>query len=384
MFRTDKTSQAPAARLPEEIDMRAPIATDHTATRTKTVIARTLGAVLAAALAVPGCKRAEPEGADPAAAGDPAAPATKDTPAAAPAQKTEVTLQLNWVPEPEFGGFYAAAHKGLYEQAGLKVNLVAGGAGVATWNMVATGKVPFGIAGADEVIRARLQDANLVALYAVHQTNPQAIMAHAGSGVSSLEEIFTSGKIKRVIMEPGLAYGRFVQQKYGFDKVEIVQYSGNLSLFLQDKDAAQQCYVFSEPVSAAEQGVEVKAFSVAESGFNLYQTVVVTSQAYLDQNPAVVEAFVRATRAGWQAYLDDPEPTNEYMKTQQATMTMSAMKRAADMQTPYIITDETRAKYLGYMSEERWRVLGEQLVSVGEIQQAPADVTTLFRNIPPQ
>lgn len=364
--------------------MRALIATDHTATRTKIVIAGALAAALTAGLAVPGCKRAEQEGADQAAAGDQAAPTTKDTSAAAPAQKTKVTLQLNWVPEPEFGGFYAAAHKGLYEQAGLEVNIVAGGAGVATWNMVATGKVPFAIAGADEVIRARLQDARIVALYAVYQTNPQAIMAHAGSGVSSLEEIFTSGKIKRVIMEPGLAYGRFVQEKYGFDKVEIVQYGGNLSLFLQDKDAAQQCFVFSEPVSAAEQGVEVKAFSVAESGFNPYQTVVVTSQAYLDQNPAVVEAFVRATRAGWQAYLDEPEPTNEYMKTQQATMTASAMKRAADMQTPYIITDETRAKYLGYMSEERWRVLGEQLVSVGEIKQAPADVTALFRNVPPR
>lgn len=356
--------------------MRALIATDHT-TCTKMVIA----GALAAALTMPGCKRSEPEGADPAAAGA-QAPATKDTPAAA-AQKTEVTLQLNWVPEPEFGGFYAAAHKGLYEQAGLKVNIVAGGAGVATWNMVATGKVPFAIAGADDVIRARLQDASIVALYAVYQTNPQAIMAHAGSGVSSLEEIFTSGKIERVIMEPGLAYGRFVQKKYGFDKVEIVQYGGNLSLFLQDEDAAQQCFVFSEPVSAAEQGVEVKAFSVAESGFNPYQTVVITSQAYLDQNPAVVEAFVRATRAGWQAYLDDPEPTNEHMKTQQATMTMSAMKRAAELQTPYIVTDETRAHYLGYMSEERWRVLGEQLLSVGEIQQAPADVTTHFRNIPP-
>src|SRR4051812_4829174 len=41
-----------------------------------------------------------------------------------------VTLQLNWTPEPEFGGFYAAAHDHLYEREGLAVSIKAGGAGV--------------------------------------------------------------------------------------------------------------------------------------------------------------------------------------------------------------------------------------------------------------
>jgi NitT/TauT family transport system substrate-binding protein len=380
--------------------MRARIAIEETRRQTQKPMTTTrlvLAGALLAALAAPGCKRSETEGAgktEPAAGGDTAAqpgtaapPGTAAQPGTEPGQtpdtKTDVTLQLNWVPEPEFGGFYAAAHKGLYEQAGLNVSIVAGGAGVPTWNLVATGKVPFAIASADEVIRARLQDAKLVALYAVYQTNPHALMVHASSGVGSLEEIFTSGKIKRVIMEPGLPYGRFLQQKYGFDKVEIVQYGGNLSLFLQDKLAAQQCFVFSEPVSAAEQGVEVKAFSVGESGFNPYLAVVITSEAYLQENPAVVEAFVRASRAGWQAYLDAPGPTHEYMKTQQATMTLSAMQRAAALQQPYIVSDETRASYLGYMSEARWQALADQLVTLGEVAEKPASVSALFRNVPP-
>jgi NitT/TauT family transport system substrate-binding protein len=343
-----------------------------------------------AALAAPGCKRSESK--DSGKQDTPAATdttATKDTAnmsvtaAATAGPKTDVTLQLNWVPEPEFGGFYAAAHKGLYTRAGLDVSIVAGGAGVPTWNMVATGKVPFAIASADEVIRARLQDAGIVALYAVYQTNPQALMVHEDSGVSSLGEIFTSGKIARVIMEPGLPYGRWLQKQYGFDKIEVAQYGGNLSLFLQDKKAAQQCFVFSEPVSAAEQGVEVTAFSIGESGFNPYTAVVITSEAYLKENPQAVELFVRASRAGWKAYLENPEPTNEYMKSQQATMSMEAMKRAAELQKPYIVTDETTANYLGYMTEERWRALAEQLVTLGEIEKAPADIAALFHNVAP-
>lgn len=347
------------------------------------------GAMVLVALMATGCKRTQPDGADKkdlwGKSETNAAPdtATATATPAARADAVDVTLQLNWVPEPEFGGFYAAAHMGTYARAGLNVNIVAGGAGVPTWNMVATGKVPFAIASADDVIRGRLQDAGIVALYAVYQTNPQALMVHESSGVSSLEEIFTSGKVARVIMEPGLPYSRWLQQKYGFDKVEIAQYGGNLSLFLQDEKAAQQCFVFSEPVSAGEQGVAVEAFSIAESGFNPYVAVVVTSEKFLAENERTVELFVRASRAGWKAYLANPEPTNEYMKTQQATMSVTAMQRAAALQTPYIVSDETTANYLGYMTEERWRALAEQLVSLGEIKAVPADIADMFRNVPP-
>lgn len=295
--------------------------------------------------------------------------------------RTDVKLQLNWVPEPEFGGFYAAAHSGLYDQAGLDVDIVAGSAGIQTWKMVATGKVPFAIASAGEVIRARLQDADVVAVLAVYQTNPQALMVHESSGVGSLEEIFTSGKIERVAMEAGLPYVRHLEQRYDLSKVSLVQHSGNLSLFLQDPKMAQQCFIFSEPVSAKEKDVAVKAFSIAESGFNPYLAVVITSEAFLAKEPETVARFVRASRAGWQAYLDDPGPTNQHMTGLNPNMTLSAMNTAAALQAPYIVGEPGQAQALGAMSEERWRALAGQLHGLGEIERVPDDIAGLFRNI---
>jgi NitT/TauT family transport system substrate-binding protein len=293
--------------------------------------------------------------------------------------QAEVTLQLNWTPEPEFGGFYAAAHDHLYEREGLHVSIKAGGAGVQTWQMVATGAVPFAIAEAGEILRARLKDADLVALFAVYQTSPQALMVHKASGVASLAEVFTSGKIKRVAMESGVPYVKFLQKRYGFDKVEVVQYGGNLALFLADPTMAQQCFAFSEPLSAKEKGVEVSVFSTAEAGFNPYLAVVITSGKYLADHRAEVERFVRATRAGWKAYLDNAVPTNEYMPTQGATMTVPAMNAAADLQKPYVVGND-QTKSLGTMSEERWKALADQLHELGEIDQVP-DVTKAFVNI---
>jgi len=298
---------------------------------------------------------------------------------AAASPTTAVTLQLNWTPEPEFGGFYAAAHDHLYEREGLAVSIKAGGAGVQTWKMVATGAVPFAIAESGEILRARIKDADLVALFAVYQTSPQALMVHKASGVASLGEVFTSGKIKRVAMESGVPYVKFLQKKYGFDKVEVVQHGGNLTLFLNDPTMAQQCFAFSEPLSAKEKGVEVSVFSTAEAGFNPYIAVVITSGKYLAEHRAEVESFVRATRAGWKAYLDNAVPTNEYIKTQGGTMTVPAMNAAADLQKPYVVGDD-KTKCLGCMTEERWRALADQLKELGELEQAP-DVTKAFVNI---
>jgi NitT/TauT family transport system substrate-binding protein len=337
---------------------------------------------LTLSLAAGACGKKPERTAEPPPAAAEKSPAAATPPAPPAPATTAVTLQLNWTPEPEFGGFYAAVHDKLYEHEGLDVTIKAGGAGVQTWKMVATGDVPFAIAEGGEILRARLKDADLVALYAVYQTSPQALMVHKASGVTSLEQIFTSGKIKKVAMESGLPYVKFLEKKYGFGKVEVVQHGGNLSLFLNDPKMAQQCFAFAEPLSAKEKGVEVTAFSTAEAGFNPYIAVVITSRKYLTEHRAVVDGFVRATRAGWKAYLDDARPTNDYLKTQQATMTVDAMNQAADLQKPYVVGDG-QTKYLGYMSDERWKAFAQQLHDLGEIDQV-ADVTSAFLNVEPK
>ena len=70
-------------------------------------------------------------------------------------QVAQVKLALNWVAEPEFGGFYAARDLGHFKRRGMDVSIQGGGAGVPVMQMVASGQVDFGIAGADEILTAR-------------------------------------------------------------------------------------------------------------------------------------------------------------------------------------------------------------------------------------
>jgi NitT/TauT family transport system substrate-binding protein len=285
------------------------------------------------------------------------------------APPTRVKLALNWVPEPEFGGFYAARETGAFKRKGLEVDILGGGAGVPVMQMVASGQVEFGIAGADEVLTARERGVDVLPLFAVYQTSPQAIMAHASRGAKGLEDVLSSGTLA---LEPGLPYAVYLKKKYGFGKVKVVPYDGGVARFVADKNYAQQCFITSEPIAAKRQGVEPAVFLVADEGFNPYVAVVITRRELWKQKPELVKSFVAAVREGWRSYLDDPAPANAVMAKLNTTLDAETFAAAAQAQEPLIETDETRSKGLGTMSRERWETLGRQLVELGLIEKAPA------------
>ena len=67
----------------------------------------------------------------------------------------KVRLALNWKPEPQFGGFYAARFADLDKKNGIEFELIPGGSGTPVVQMVASGQFDFGIASADEVLVSR-------------------------------------------------------------------------------------------------------------------------------------------------------------------------------------------------------------------------------------
>jgi NitT/TauT family transport system substrate-binding protein len=286
---------------------------------------------------------------------------------------TQVKLALDWVPEPEFGGFYAAREAGKYKAEGLDVEIQGGGAGVPVVQMVASGKAEFGIAGADEVITARARGADVVPLYAVFQKSPQGIMVRASRGAKTMTEALSKGTLA---IEPGLSYAVFLKKKIGFDKVKVVPYDGGVARFLADEDFAQQCFAFSEPLAAKRQGkdkgVEPKVFLVADEGFNPYLGVVITRSALWKEKPEVVKKFVRATREGWKGYLADPSAANAVMAKLNRTMDAETFAAAAEAQRPFVESDDTKARGLGAMSKERWEMLAKQMGELGIVEKASA------------
>jgi NitT/TauT family transport system substrate-binding protein len=290
--------------------------------------------------------------------------------------RQKVTLQLNWKPEPQFGGFYAAEVEGIYGRHGLDVTITAGGAGAPTVDMIGAGTVPFAIVSGDEIIRARANGNPVVALFAVFQTNPQGIMTRAARGFKTLGDVFTHPGT--LAMERGLPYSDFLERRYGFGKLKIVPSPfGDLSLYRTEEDYAMQCFVTSEPLAAKKTGIEPQTFLIAESGYNPYTTVLATSESYLKANPRTVKSMIEAAREGWQSYLADPAKTNQYMGKLNPTMDAETFKESAEAQKPLIESADTKRAGLGAMTLERWQTLVKQLVDLKVIDK-PVDAQSAF------
>ncbi|RMG08872.1 MAG: ABC transporter substrate-binding protein [Planctomycetota bacterium] len=277
-------------------------------------------------------------------------------------------MQLNWLPEPQFGGIYAAQARGAFAARGLEVTIRKGGPDVPAVALAASGKVEFALAAADEVVRIRAGGADVVSVFATYQTSPQGLMTYAARGLKSIEELLRAGGTLAV--QPGLTYVEFLRKKYGLDAVELVTYQGGIGQFLARKDAldfAQQCFVTSEPIAARRAGVEPATFLIAETGLNPYTSVIITRSAYLAEHRNVVRSFCEALREGWEAYLHDPAPANAVMRGLNPSLDAETFALAAEAQVPLIRTEETRARGLGCQTPERWATLVRQLEDLGAV-----------------
>lgn len=275
------------------------------------------------------------------------------------AKTDSVKLALNWKAEPEFGGFYAAQAGRLFEKNKLSVEIQQGGAGTPTVQMLASGQVEFATVSGDEIILARHNGADVVALYAVFQTAPYAFMLREDSPIKNIKELFASPSTVAVVK--GLPYVAFLEKKYGFKKIKTVPYAGGITNFLADKNFIQQCFISSEPLLAAQAGVKTKTFLIADSGFNPYTVVLATNGKTLREKPELVKAMVKSVREGWQSYIQNPKPAHELIAKLNSSMTVANMAEMHKIEVKLIESEETKKNGLGHMTEARWQELSQQL-----------------------
>jgi NitT/TauT family transport system substrate-binding protein len=288
---------------------------------------------------------------------------------AACGRSSKIRLALNWKPDPEFGGFYGAD----YAKHGLDVEILPGGSGTPTVQMIGAGSAEFGIIQADELLLARAQGNDVVALFAAFRNSPLGIMAHASRKLESIGDVLKNGTLA---IESGLPYARLLKKKFGFDHVRVVPSpGGDLTAFLNDENFAQQCFVMAEPVQAKRRGVDVKVFPISDIGFNPYTTVMAAGGDLLRKNPGTAKNMVTAVREGWRAYLDNAAPANKRMRAINPSMEAASYAEIAEAQKPLI-----ESSPLGKMTTERWDTLAAQLKELGDIPQAPP-ASQCFRDL---
>ena len=290
---------------------------------------------------------------------------------------TPVSLQLNWFPEAEHGGFFAADVHELYADSKLDVEIRPGGPGTQVVTQVATGRVLFGVTNADRVLVGHAAGANTVAVMAAMQLSPRCVMVHENSGIRSLKQL---GQVSTLAVSSTATWSLFLQKTVDLEGVQLVPYTGNVSQFLLNDDFAQQGYSISEPFVASQQMTQPRVLMLSDLGFNPYTSVLITTPEIIRTKPELVAAMVKASVAGWLRYLDDPGLTNQAISARNEDMGLPILAFGARELRALCLTAETPRTQLGRMTEARWKILLGQLVEVEVIEQGVVDPSEVFTN----
>ncbi|MSU48737.1 MAG: hypothetical protein EXS37_06570 [Opitutus sp.] len=277
----------------------------------------------------------------------------------------KITVQLDWVAEPEHGGFYQAAARGYFSEEGLDVTLIPGGPGAQVMPSVATGKAD--IAQADNVgtLRQQAEGLPFVQFAAVFQDDPAGILVHADSPVRTFEDL----QGKTIIARPEWAFLQFLQKKYGL-KTNIIAQNFSVTAFLGNKEALQQGYFIAEPYHITKAGGKMPRFlSTWDAGFRAY-AVLITNKKFAREHPAELRAFTRAYIRGWRDYLEgDPKVAHDAMKKANANNTdefmMFSRKMIIDERIVTGRDQDGGPNKIGQLDPARFAALIKQLEEVG-------------------
>ena len=101
---------------------------------------------------------------------------------------TPVSLQLQWVAQSQFAGYYAAVAEGFYEDEGLDVTILEGAVEIVPQQVVAAGDAEFGIAWVPKVLESNEAGAALVNIGQVFQRSGTLQVSFVDTGIEGVDD----------------------------------------------------------------------------------------------------------------------------------------------------------------------------------------------------
>ena len=198
----------------------------------------------------------------------------------------KVTLQLKWVTQAQFAGYYAAKQQGLYGAEQLDVTIRPGGPDIVPERVVAGGGAQFGLDWLPSLLSAREQGAPLVNIAQLFAYSGMRELAFKASGIKG------AGDLR----------GR---------KIMLVQQPFDMNLLLQKQVDAAAAMTYNEYKQVLDAGVKPEDLVVIDfnkEGTAMLEDGVFVKADYLKaaKNRDVAARFVRASLKGWEFCRDKP------------------------------------------------------------------------------
>ncbi|MDY7103159.1 MAG: ABC transporter substrate-binding protein [Actinomycetota bacterium] len=314
--------------------------------------------------------------------GDAATTTTGDGGDEGPAETTGATLVLNWTPNAHHLGVYAAQHEGWYADAGIDLEILEPtAAGVA--QAIGTGDAEFGISVAESVIPARAEGVPIVSIATILPVNDSVMMSLPEDGITAPADLAGKeyggygGSLETELVNRLVSCDGGDPDEVAMTEVGNVDYLSGL-----EADRFDFVWVFEGWDGLRAEVVEGRDVDYVRFSDHLdcipnwYTPLFITSEDLIENDPALVQAFMDATAQGYELAMEDPAAAADAMLDLVPEMDEQLIRAAAEYHAPLFAADGSP---FGAQERDVWASFDEFLVEAGLTEQ-PSEIDDAFTN----
>jgi NitT/TauT family transport system substrate-binding protein len=236
------------------------------------------------------------------------------------AELTPIKLQLQWLPQGQFAGYFAAQEQGYFEEAGLDVEIIPSGGDIVPQDALANGDVDYAIAWVPKVLGSIEAGANVTNIAQIFQRSGTLQVAWADSGIESVAD-FEGKKIGSWgFGNEWEIFAAMAAEGLDSTTVEIITQDFNMNAFLAGDIDAAQAMTYNEYAQVLESvnpdtgelytPEDLNVISYEETVGAMLQDAIWADTERLESDTEYQEttvAFLKAVIKGWVFAAENPE-----------------------------------------------------------------------------
>lgn len=256
-------------------------------------------------------------------------------------EKSNITLQLSWLNQFQFAGYYIAKEKGFYKEVGLDVNIKEFNQKIDLANVIKEKKADFAI-GRSSIIINKINGDDIVAIAAIYQDSPLMLLT-TNETIKNIEDF----RNKKIMITPDAEFTASITAMLSSNNIHkddliMMEHSFDINDLINKRVDLMASYVSNEPIRLQEKGVTYKIFHPKDYGFNFYDDILFTSSEFIKNNPKTTKNFYEATIKGWEYALKNKVESAEIIFAKYNTQNKSLISliKEAEVLEKLIINSE--------------------------------------------
>ncbi len=272
----------------------------------------------------------------------------------------KIILQLKWLHQFQFAGYYAAKEKGFYKEVGLDVEIKQRNLTKDNIKQVLTNEADYGIA--DSILLLyKAKNKPVVLVSPIFQHSPSILISLKKSGIDSPYKLDKKNIIFYENNADGFAILSLLKKLKVKPNLIRKKQKDDYKKLLEENVDLIPAYLSNEPYYFKEKNIPINIINPSNYGFNLYGDMIFTTQKEAQNNPQRVKKFKEASLKGWKYALENKDEIikliiNKYNSTKSYEHLMfeaQAIEKMISKDTiPLGTLDKGRLQYINELYKE--------------------------------